>query len=141
MPRLPLPSTLEHEFLLKALSEESLRVDGRALYTPRKVKVSFGNSSTYGSVEVSLSAHVKGEKDGHGHGHGHGHGTTRVLVQVSAEIVKPREERPYEGFVVIQNEISPMAGSNYEASGRCIIFSLRKMQCNAMQCNARHRRC
>lgn len=100
MPRLPLPSTLEHEFLLKALSENSQRVDGRALLTPRELSVSFGSS--YGSVEVSLG------------------GQTRVYVQISAEVVKPREERPYEGFVVIQSEISPLAGNNYEGSGRCV---------------------
>lgn len=98
MPRLPAPSTIEHDFLLNALSEHSLRVDGRQLLDARKVNVQFGSS--YGSVEVSLG------------------GATRVCVQASADIVKPREERPYEGFVVLQTEISPIAGSNHEAGGR-----------------------
>lgn len=43
-----------------------------------------------------------------------------VVVQVSAEIVKPLADRPYEGFLVISTEISPMASSSYEA-GRCVL--------------------
>lgn len=40
-----------------------------------------------------------------------------VLAQVTATIVKPREDRPYEGFLLINSEISPMASTVYE-SGR-----------------------
>jgi len=39
----------------------------------------------------------------------------RVLAQVTATVVKPREDRPYEGFLLINSEISPMASSVYEA--------------------------
>jgi exosome complex component RRP45 len=98
MPRLPAPSTLEHDFVVNTLKEDALRVDGRQLLDARELSLRFGDS--YGSVEVSLG------------------GQTRVFVQVSADVVKPREERPYEGFVVIQTEISPIAGSNHEAGGR-----------------------
>lgn len=98
MPRLPQPATIEHDFVVNTLTEHSLRVDGRQLLDARKVEVKYGTS--YGSVEVILG------------------GATRVFVQVSADIVKPRDERPYEGFVVLQTGISPIAGSNYEASGR-----------------------
>jgi len=42
-----------------------------------------------------------------------------VLAQVSATIVKPRDDRPYEGFLLINSEISPMASSVYE-SGRWV---------------------
>jgi exosome complex component RRP45 len=98
MPRLPLPSTIEHGFLVNTLTEQSLRVDGRKPLDARKLEVKFGSS--YGSVEVILG------------------GTTRVSVQVSADIVKPRDERPFEGFVVLQTEISPVAGSNYETGAR-----------------------
>lgn len=98
MPRLPQPSTLEHDFLVKALTEQSLRIDGRTLLEARDLAVRFG--STYGSVEVSLGQ------------------ATRVHAQVSAEIVRPRDERPFEGFVVIQSEISPIAGLEHEAGGR-----------------------
>ncbi|CAD6564750.1 MAG: hypothetical protein CYPHOPRED_004642 [Cyphobasidiales sp. Tagirdzhanova-0007] len=103
MPRLPLPSTVEHSFLLNALSQHSLRIDGRSLLQPRQLALSFG--SVYGSVEVSLGGSI---------GSMGSTGTTRVFVQVSAEVVKPREDRPFEGFVLVQSEISPLAGSNYE---------------------------
>lgn len=39
----------------------------------------------------------------------------RVVAQVSAEIVKPLPDRPYEGFVSLVTEISPMASAAYEA--------------------------
>lgn len=38
-----------------------------------------------------------------------------VLAQVTATIVKPRDDRPYEGFLQITSEISPMASSVFEA--------------------------
>ena len=41
----------------------------------------------------------------------------RVLAQITATIVKPRDDRPYEGFLIINSEISPMAAGVYE-SGR-----------------------
>lgn len=37
-----------------------------------------------------------------------------ILAQVSATIVKPRDDRPYEGFLLINSEIGPMASSVYE---------------------------
>lgn len=39
----------------------------------------------------------------------------RVVAQVSAEVVKPLPDRPYEGFVNLTTEISPMASAAYEA--------------------------
>jgi len=45
----------------------------------------------------------------------------RVLAQVSATVVKPRDDRPYEGFLLINSEISPMASSVFEA-GRWVIL-------------------
>lgn len=41
--------------------------------------------------------------------------TCSVLAQVTATIVKPREDRPYEGYLQITSEISPMASSVFEA--------------------------
>jgi exosome complex component RRP45 len=38
-----------------------------------------------------------------------------VLAQVTATIVRPRDDRPYEGFLQINSEISPMASSVFEA--------------------------
>lgn len=37
---------------------------------------------------------------------------------MSAEVVKPQADRPYEGFILLTTEISPMASSSYEAGGR-----------------------
>ena len=37
-----------------------------------------------------------------------------VLAQVDAKMVKPPEDRPYEGMITIHSEISPMASSDYE---------------------------
>lgn len=37
------------------------------------------------------------------------------MATVTATIVKPRDDRPYEGFLLITSEISPMASSAFEA--------------------------
>ncbi|KAI5479642.1 splicing factor 3B subunit 3 [Pseudohyphozyma bogoriensis] len=87
------PSTSEATFVTKALNQ-GLRLDGRSPYQLRPLALTFGPD--LGWVECSL-------------------GETRVVVQVSAEIVKPQSDRPYEGFLVISTEISPMAAANYEA--------------------------
>lgn len=42
---------------------------------------------------------------------------TSVIASVSAEIVPPREQRPYEGMMQIITDISPMAGVEYDANG------------------------
>ena len=121
MPRLAAPSTNESLFVHAALQQESLRVDGRSLLDARDVSIEFGPS--YGSVEVTLGG--TSSKARKGKSTAALSSCTRVSVQVSADIVKPRDERPFEGFVVIQNEISPLAGSNYEAGGRWVLFGDR----------------
>jgi len=50
-----------------------------------------------------------------------------VLAQVSATIVKPRDDRPYEGFLLINSEISPMASSVYEAGRYVLGFDFAAM--------------
>ena len=42
----------------------------------------------------------------------------RVAAQVSAEVVRPNVDRPYEGVLQISTEITPMASAVYEL-GRC----------------------
>lgn len=44
------------------------------------------------------------------------HGSS-VIAQVSGTIGRPKPDRPYEGLLTINSEISPMASSVYE-SGR-----------------------
>ncbi|ODN99597.1 exosome complex component RRP45 [Cryptococcus wingfieldii CBS 7118] len=86
------PPTVQQDFLLAALAEGK-RLDGRLPLEMRKVQYVFGEE--LGCVECRM-------------------GKTAVLAQVSASIVKPREDRPYEGFLLINSEIGPMASSVYE---------------------------
>ncbi|KAL7420787.1 3'-5'-exoribonuclease [Cryptotrichosporon argae] len=93
MPREIDPPTIQRDFLLTALAE-GRRLDGRLPLEQRRFELVFGDE--LGSVECRL-------------------GKTAVMAQVTATIVKPREDRPYEGFLLINSEISPMASSVYEA--------------------------
>ncbi|ODN83072.1 hypothetical protein L202_01294 [Cryptococcus amylolentus CBS 6039] len=86
------PPTVQQDFLLAALAQGK-RLDGRLPLEMRKVQYVFGEE--LGCVECRM-------------------GKTAVLAQVSASIVKPREDRPYEGFLLINSEIGPMASSVYE---------------------------
>ncbi|KIO28724.1 hypothetical protein M407DRAFT_242923 [Tulasnella calospora MUT 4182] len=93
MPRELEPAIAQREFVLAAL-KQGLRTDGRALLESRKPELVFGEE--LGMVECKL-------------------GKTRVFANVSATIVRPRQDRPYEGLLTISSEISPMASSVYEA--------------------------
>lgn len=116
------PSTSEQTFVLAALNK-GLRTDGRAPYDQRALKLTFGDEPgwvecrlgetkcVYPELILTAGARVGGAQElmvfffwVH-----------RVVVQVSAEIVKPLADRPYEGFLVLATEISPMASSSYEA--------------------------
>jgi len=90
--RPPSPSIPEREFLSKAL-EQSLRLDGRTLLQSRTPVLAFGPE--LGWVECAF-------------------GKTRILAHLSAKMVKPAPERPFEGTVTIHSDISPMAASQYE---------------------------
>ncbi|KAF9962088.1 hypothetical protein BGZ72_010694 [Mortierella alpina] len=86
------PSTNEREFLLQAL-KEGARIDGRKFYDFRTLRLAFG--SDYGAVEVQL-------------------GNTRVLAKVSCEVIRPYTDKPTEGFLTFNTELSPMASSAFE---------------------------
>ncbi|KAG0260701.1 Exosome complex component RRP45 [Actinomortierella ambigua] len=86
------PSNNEREFLLQAL-KDGHRIDGRKFYDFRTLRLSFG--SEFGAVEVQL-------------------GNTRVLAKVSCEVVRPYTDKPTEGFVHFNTEMSPMASSTFE---------------------------
>ncbi|XP_055639433.1 uncharacterized protein LOC129777266 [Toxorhynchites rutilus septentrionalis] len=88
-------SISEKTFVQKAVLE-STRIDGRLLDEFRKLRINFG--SEWGSVHVSL-------------------GETRVLAQVTCEVVAPRATRPNEGTLFINIELGPMAAPHFE-SGR-----------------------
>ncbi|NP_001006077.1 exosome complex component RRP45 [Danio rerio] len=85
-------SNCERLFLLKAIKEKK-RLDGRQTYDYRNIKISFGTD--YGCCVVEL-------------------GKTRVLSQVSCELVPPKDSRPTEGIVFFNLELSPMASPAFE---------------------------
>ncbi|KAF8579648.1 ribosomal protein S5 domain 2-like protein [Ramaria rubella] len=93
--RPPSPSIPERDFAFTAL-KQSLRLDGRSLLEMRTPVLRFGPE--LGWVECVL-------------------GKTRTVAHVEAKMVKPLPERPFEGIITIQSELSPMASPEYE-SGR-----------------------
>ncbi|XP_003221849.2 exosome complex component RRP45 [Anolis carolinensis] len=85
-------SNCEKRFLLKAI-EERKRLDGRECYDYRNLRISFG--SDYGCCIVEL-------------------GKTRILGQVSCELVTPKPNRATEGILFFNLELSPMASPAFE---------------------------
>ncbi|XP_077427736.1 exosome complex component RRP45 isoform X2 [Vanacampus margaritifer] len=85
-------SNCERDFLLKAIQEKK-RLDGRETYDYRKLKIMFGTD--YGCCFVEL-------------------GKTRVMAQVSGELVAPKDNRPNEGIMFFSLELSPMASPSFE---------------------------
>uniref|UniRef100_A0A672I0Q1 Exosome complex component RRP45 n=1 Tax=Salarias fasciatus TaxID=181472 RepID=A0A672I0Q1_SALFA len=69
------------------------RLDGRQTYDFRRIKITFGTD--YGCCFVDL-------------------GKTRVMAQVSCELVAPKESRPNEGIMFFNIELSPMASPAFE---------------------------
>lgn len=100
------PSLTEAEFLLSALADGA-RVDGRSFFSPRDVDISFGEE--LGNVSVS----IKG---------------TRVATGVRATLIAPRPDRPYEGFLQITTDITPMAGAEYDNTGGGATTSARNKE-------------
>ncbi|NXJ96253.1 EXOS9 protein, partial [Corythaixoides concolor] len=85
-------SNCERRFLLRAI-EERKRLDGRQCYDYRNVRISFGADRGCCIVEL---------------------GKTRVLAQVSCELVPPKPNRPTEGILFFNLELSPMAAPGFE---------------------------
>ncbi|NXY88980.1 EXOS9 protein, partial [Alcedo cyanopectus] len=85
-------SNCERRFLLRAI-EEKKRLDGRQCYDYRNIRISFGADSGCCVVEL---------------------GKTRVLAQVSCELVPPKLNRPTEGILFFNLELSPMAAPGFE---------------------------
>ncbi|XP_028658010.1 exosome complex component RRP45 isoform X1 [Erpetoichthys calabaricus] len=85
-------SNCERLFLLQAIAEKK-RVDGRQTFDYRNIKITFGTD--YGCCIVEL-------------------GKTKVLAQVSCELVAPKSNRPTEGVLFFNLELSPMASPSFE---------------------------
>ncbi|RQM06054.1 hypothetical protein DH86_00002378, partial [Scytalidium sp. 3C] len=94
MPREIEPSLNEKQFFARAL-EENVRIDGRPFDQFRPLELEFGDE--YGVADVSL-------------------GNTRVLTYVTAEVVKPYPDRPFDGIFTITTELSPMTSPAFEPS-------------------------
>ncbi|KAI3406228.1 RRP45 [Candida oxycetoniae] len=88
-------TTNEKNFLHQAL-ENNLRLNGRGFNDFRNLDI-YLSPTEYGYVEVSL-------------------GKTKISVRVSADIVKPYEDRPFEGIFIINSEISPMASLKFDTT-------------------------
>ncbi|KAK3507490.1 hypothetical protein QTP70_027017 [Hemibagrus guttatus] len=87
-------SNCERDFLLKCIQEKK-RLDGRQTYDYRNIKITFGTD--HGCCTVSL-------------------GKTRVLAQVSCELVPPKDSRPTEGIMFFNLELSPMASPGFQSN-------------------------
>lgn len=83
----------ERSFILEGL-KNGIRMNGRSFNEMRKPKFNISKDE-YGFVEVEL-------------------GNTKLAVRVSCEIIKPYEDRPFEGIFTINTEISPMASPSFE---------------------------
>ncbi|XP_041120894.1 exosome complex component RRP45-like [Polyodon spathula] len=85
-------SNCERQFLVQAIAEKK-RLDGRQTFDYRNVKITFGTD--YGCCIVDL-------------------GKTRVLAQISCELVAPKMNRPTEGILFFNLELSQMASPAFE---------------------------
>ena len=86
-------STNEELYVLESL-KQGFRTDGRKLDEIREPNITL-SPNEYGYVEIEW-------------------GLTKLAVRVSAEIVVPYEDRPFEGLFMINTEISPMASAQFE---------------------------
>ncbi|KAJ5473733.1 Exoribonucleasephosphorolytic domain 1 [Penicillium sp. IBT 31633x] len=85
-------SIAEREFILEALRED-VRLDGRQADEYRPMNISFGEE--YGHVNLQL-------------------GKTHIIVRISAEVTKPREDRPFDGLFNINMELTAMGSPAWE---------------------------
>lgn len=92
MPSEALPSINEREFILSAL-QQNVRIDGRAFDEFRPIDLAFGDD--YGQADVRM-------------------GKTRVLVNISAEVIAPYPDRKFDGVFTISTELSPIASPAFE---------------------------
>ncbi|CEJ61096.1 Putative Exosome complex endonuclease 2/ribosomal RNA processing protein [Penicillium brasilianum] len=85
-------SVAEREFILEALQQD-VRLDGRGFDQYRPLKISFGDE--YGHVKLEL-------------------GKTSIVVRISSEVTKPRDDRPFDGLFNINLELSAMGSPAWE---------------------------
>uniref|UniRef100_A0A131XUT3 Exosome complex component RRP45 n=1 Tax=Ixodes ricinus TaxID=34613 RepID=A0A131XUT3_IXORI len=93
MLHLDMISSCERDFVKSAVSSNR-RVDGRTSKDSRALRLSLGLDR--GCCVASL-------------------GETKVLAQVSSEVIVPKPNRPNEGELFVNLELSPMAAPHFEA--------------------------
>ncbi|EAR98566.2 3' exoribonuclease family 1 protein (macronuclear) [Tetrahymena thermophila SB210] len=76
----------ESDFVLSGLENE-IRLDGRKLMDSRNIKVIFGNN--VGEIEVLI-------------------GDTHIITKTTAEIIQPKQEKPNEGSLKFNVDLSSM---------------------------------
>ena len=105
-------SVAERDFILDAL-HQNVRLDGRGPDQTRPLSISFGNE--YGHVKLRLgktrwvplsfpSKVFLGDADS----------ATSIVVRISAEVTKPRDDRPFDGLFDISLELSAMGSPAWE---------------------------
>ncbi|QKX59138.1 uncharacterized protein TRUGW13939_06270 [Talaromyces rugulosus] len=85
-------SVAERDFILEALLQ-NVRLDGRDTNSFRPLSISFGEE--YGHVKVRL-------------------GQTSLVVRISAEVSKPRDDRQADGLFLIALELTTMGSPAWE---------------------------
>ncbi|KAK0838127.1 3'-5'-exoribonuclease [Friedmanniomyces endolithicus] len=94
MPHATRPSTNESNFVLSAL-RENLRLDSRALDQYRPISLQFpSDPDVYGQTDVRI-------------------GKTRVICNVSCEVITPYPDRKFDGVFTISCELSPLMGPGW----------------------------
>ena len=115
-------SSAESIFLHSALAK-GLRTDGRGVYDYRKLAIRFGDElgwvdCTLGETRCVISFPISYLSTNLPP-------SSSVVALVTAEIVAPLPDRPYEGFLALTTEISPLASESFESNRyRLLLFSL-----------------
>ena len=92
MPRDALPSNNEKAFVLTAL-QQNTRLDSRPFDAYRPISLAFPGA--YGQTDVRT-------------------GKTRVLCNITCEVITPYQDRKFDGVFTISCELSPLADPGFE---------------------------
>lgn len=102
-------SNVERTFISDALSQ-GVRIDGRALDQFRKIELDFAEEHGTATVRLGKTRYERSAL----HVSNISLSGSRVLVQVSAEVTKPLEDRKFDGIFTIVTELSPIASAAFE---------------------------
>ena len=100
----------EREFILEAL-QQNIRLDGRRADDIRPLDISFGEE--YGHVKVRLGQTRFVTVNSQSHAIAD-QTSVSLVVRISAEVRKPRDDRPSDGIFQIIIELTAMASPAWE---------------------------